>query len=37
MLDRGYGYQQQALTEVFTESTIKGKLGVNAMKAYKHL
>lgn len=24
-------------TDVFTDSTIKGKLGVNAMKAKKHL
>lgn len=31
VLDEHYG------TEVFTEPTIKGKLGVNAMKAKKHL
>ncbi|MDO5338131.1 MAG: DEAD/DEAH box helicase family protein [Eubacteriales bacterium] len=31
VLDERYG------TEVFTDSTIKGKLGVNAMKAKKHL
>ena len=31
MLDEQYG------TDIFTDPTIKGKLGVNAMKAKKHL